>query len=128
MTAVTAAILRRADGCVLVCRRASGGCAGLWEFPGGKQEPGETLRACMERELREELAIETRAGAVYDAFVFDTPGRQLAFTFFEVQLCGGTPRCTVHSALRWLPPKQLRAEEFCPADRRVVKKLQEEAL
>ena len=127
MIQVTAAIIRRADGAVLVCRRASGSCAGLWEFPGGKCEPGETLAACMERELREELGIHTRAGQVYAQFVHNTPQRPLRFTFFEVELLQGTPRCSVHSALRWCRPEQLEPADFCPADQLVVKKLQEAA-
>ena len=56
---VAAAIIRNADGRILICRRGQGGsCAFLWEFPGGKQEQGENMEECLVRECREELGIE----------------------------------------------------------------------
>ena len=57
MTELTAAIIRR-SGKILICRRAYGSCAHLWEFPGGKTEPGETPFECLVRELREELGVD----------------------------------------------------------------------
>lgn len=126
MTAVTAAILRQEDGTILICRRGPGGCEGLWEFPGGKLESGESLEQCMQRELREELDIDVRVDGRYTGFVYHTPQRDLDFTFYSVTLLRGEPRCRVHTALAWLRPAQMDPMQFCPADRCVVQLLQKE--
>ena len=126
MIPVTAAILRRDDGAILVCRRGPGGCEGCWEFPGGKLEPGETLPECMRRELREELNIDVAVGDCYTSFVHRTPDRDLEFTFFHVTLLQGEPQCRVHTELAWLQPGQMDPVQFCPADRAVVRLLQKE--
>ncbi|HAK44799.1 MAG TPA: 8-oxo-dGTP diphosphatase MutT [Spirochaeta sp.] len=71
MKVVAAAIIIR-NGRVLICRRAPGEkLAGFWEFPGGKVEPGESLQECLERELREELDVEVRAGEIIRLTVHD---------------------------------------------------------
>lgn len=60
MLQVSAGAIFRSDGHVLLCQRGYGDCAGLWEFPGGKREPGEDACACLEREIREELNLRIR--------------------------------------------------------------------
>ena len=81
MREVTAAIIRR-NGKILICRRAEGSCAHLWEFPGGKTELGETPFECLTRELREELNIEIKPLREYCRSVCG----ELSFVFIEAEI------------------------------------------
>ena len=88
MIAVVAGVVRR-EGRVLLCQRPEGKRFGLlWEFPGGKVEAGETPEAALERELREELDVETRTGRVLDALRLDARGGgDLLLLFYESEIC-----------------------------------------
>lgn len=112
---VLAAVIRR-DGRYLVCQRpAHKRHGGLWEFPGGKLQPGESLEAAARRELVEELALEAM-GVGRVLFACRDPGSAFLIEFVEVH-AAGEPRPLEHSALRWLTPAELRQLELAPADR-----------
>ena len=126
MTHVAAAILER-EGRLLICKRGAGGStAHLWEFPGGKLEPGETPEECVVRECREELDAEIRPLAVYETTSWRYPDREIAFTFFRAALVSGEPRRIVHDEIRWVAPCELPDYPFCPADRALVERLARE--
>ena len=124
MIDVTAAVIAR-DGRVLLCRRPQGKHhAGLWEFPGGKTEPGETLEACVARECREELGIDLRVGRALACVVRDG----LRITFLAAQIVRGEPQLLEHSALAWVTPEQARTYALCPSDAQMLAQTAPEAL
>ena len=118
MIAVVAGVVRR-KGRVLLCQRPEGKRFGLlWEFPGGKLEAGESPEAALERELREELAIETRTGRVLDALrLDDRNGGDLLMLFYESEIVRGEPQTVECRALDWALPEDVAAYDLAPADR-----------
>ena len=118
MIAVVAGMVRR-GGRVLLCQRPEGKRLGLlWEFPGGKLEAGESPEAALERELREELAIETRTGRVLDALrLDDRNGGDLLMLFYESEIVRGEPQTVECRALDWTLQKDVAAYDLAPADR-----------
>lgn len=127
MTRVAAAIIKR-HGKYLICRRGEGGsCAGLWEFPGGKAEPGESPEDCLVRECREELGAEIRPLSVFAETAYAYPDREIAFTFLLAEIASGAIAPAVHPEVRWARPEELGRYPFCPADVEVVERLMNEA-
>ena len=123
MLHVAAAIVRR-KGEILICqRRPGGGCGGMWEFPGGKLEPGETPAQCVIRECREELGVEISLKGLREQNSYQYPDSEISFSFFEAELLSGDPCLRVHQAIAWRPPCRLTEYEFGPADRRLVREL-----
>ena len=116
---VAACALIDIDGRVLVCQRPEGkGMAGLWEFPGGKLEPGETPEACLIRELDEELGIRV-AEACLAPFVFASHGYDDFHLLMPLYLCRrweGVVQRREHAALRWVRPAELPDLPMPPAD------------
>ena len=105
------------DGMVLVTRRAPGEkLAGMWEFPGGKLEPGETVQQCIVRELDEELGVAARAGDVIAKTVYTYAGGVIELLAVEVVLLDKTLRLSVHDAFKWVFPDELLGLELAPAD------------
>lgn len=120
MIEVVAAMIHR-DGRVLLCRRPEGkNCAGCWEFAGGKIEPNETPQEALRRELREELNVDVSVGAELAAVTHDYPHAQIHLTLYAAEILSGAPTRMEHSAMRWVPVKELKGCELCPADARLV--------
>lgn len=115
---VVAAVIQR-DGCYLVCRRpAHKRHGGLWEFPGGKLEPGETFADAARRELAEELGLRlVEAGGLLYSSLDTASGLTINFVGVEA---AGEPRLTEHSELAWLPAAELAALPLAPSDRMFV--------
>ena len=116
---VVAAALTDAQGRVLVQQRAPGrAMAGLWEFPGGKLEAGETPEAALVRELAEELGIEVEPDALTPAaFASEKLGdKHLLLLLYTVRDWSGEPRALDASGLRWAYPAELRHLPMPPAD------------
>ncbi len=123
MLKVMAAIIKQEDK-ILICQRGAGGnCAFLWEFPGGKLEPGESKEECLIRECEEELGIRIATGSIFAETTYQYPDKKIAFTFFTAQIISGdiTPR--VHLQVRWVAPGELSKYDFCPADTEVIEML-----
>lgn len=121
---VSAGILVR-NGTVLACqRRADQSHPGKWEFPGGKREAGETLAACLRRELREELAIEvTAARQVWRAQHAYAGGPAVEVVFFVVEAFTGEPVNRFFADLRWVALDALARLDLLDADRALVARL-----
>lgn len=122
---VVAAVLRD-GGRVLACRRAPGrDAAGQWEFPGGKVEPDEEPEAALVREVREELGVRIRVGALLDRTVtVRADGRAIDLACYDCTLDGPAPvSSTDHDALRWLSPAELTPLGWAEADRPAVRVL-----
>lgn len=106
------------NGRVLVARRGPGmALAGAWEFPGGKVEAAETAQAALERELREELSIETRTGDRLAVSEFAGNGRIIRLEGWCSRLVSGEPVAREHDALAWLRPGEVDRDLLAPADR-----------
>ena len=118
---VVAAVIRDRRGRVLLARRTEGrDLAGLWEFPGGKREPGETAEAALKRELREELGIEIETGAPLIRVPQAYPDKRLRLDVHEIHAWRGTARGLEGQALAWVPPHKLAEYAMPPADIPVV--------
>lgn len=126
MLNVTAAIIQR-DGKFLAARRKPGShMAGFWEFPGGKIEKGESPEECLQRELREELGIETTVGPFFGESCFDYGTKQIRLLCYYVKYLSGNFVLSDHDEIRWLPASKLLHLDWAPADIPVVKKLVKE--
>ena len=120
---VSAVALIDADGRLLLAQRPEGkSMAGLWEFPGGKVEPGETPEDALVRELREELGVDATVGAPVACVPLETPGRRLVLDVREVAF-SGHPRGLEGQALAWVPLHKLADYPMPPADVPVVEEL-----
>ncbi|HSN56796.1 MAG TPA: (deoxy)nucleoside triphosphate pyrophosphohydrolase [Candidatus Sulfomarinibacteraceae bacterium] len=121
---VVAAVVRGADGRVLLTRRPEGShMGGLWEFPGGKVEHGESPAAALERELAEELGVRARVGRPFTFAVHDEPGLRILLLFYETVLVDGTPRPLEGQELAWVAPHELVEYPMPPADDGLVELL-----
>jgi mutator protein MutT len=120
---VSAAVAERADGRLLVTRRLAGThLAGLWEFPGGKCEPGETHEACLHREIREELGVDVtiRGLLLSTRHQYETRGVELHF--FACVLAD-EPHPLLGQEIRWVTRAELAQLEFPEADAELIARL-----
>ena len=119
---VSAAALIDGDGRVLVQQRAAGPLAGLWEFPGGKIETGETPSAALIRELREELGIDVEAACLAPAAFASEPlgDRHLLLLLHVCRKWRGIPCPLEATALRWVRPVELFALPMPDPDRPLI--------
>ena len=118
---VVAAAITDARGRVLLARRTVGrDLAGLWEFPGGKIEPGETAEAALVRELREELGIQVQPGSHIITVPQAYPAKRLRLDVRRVSAWKGVPKGHEGQALAWVPPHKLADYAMPPADVPVV--------
>ena len=120
---VVAAIIGR-DGKFFATQRGYGRFEGLWEFPGGKLEPGETPRQALIREIREELDIEISADRWLCIREFDYPDFHLRLHCYLCSIVNGEPSLLEHKAARWLSPEDLGDVEWLPADYEIIRMLQ----
>ena len=118
---VVAGVITDARGRILLARRTEGrDLAGLWEFPGGKREPGESPEAALARELHEELGITIAIGAPLIAVPQQYPHKRLRLDVRRIASWRGTPKGLDGQALAWVPPHKLPSYAMPPADRPVV--------
>ncbi len=105
---------------VLIAKRRSGDDrGGEWEFPGGTLEPGETLAACLARELREELGIEVEVGEEIALVEHSYPDVRITLHAFSCRHIGGEPRAHRCADWKWVKPEELVKYQLSPADRRL---------
>ena len=121
-TQVVAALVWRNDR-FLICQRPAHKARGLlWEFVGGKVEPGETKEEALARECREELDATVRAGEVFMQLVHEYPDLTVELTLFNATM-EGEPRLLEHNDIRWITPQEIPNYEFCPADTEILEKI-----
>jgi len=121
---VVAALIQDDQGRYLITRRRSGShLAGMWEFPGGKREPGESLEDAMRRELTEELSGSFEVGPRVETVRWEYPERTVVIHFYRCRLESGTIEPRESQAMEWVAPARLKELEFPPADRELISRL-----
>ena len=127
MTDVAAALIWDGDR-FMICQRPAHKARGLlWEFVGGKVEPGETKEQALIRECREELDVDIETGPVYMELVHEYPDLTVRLTLFNASIREGTPRLIEHNDMRWITAGEIGNYEFCPADEEILKKIMEDS-
>lgn len=121
---VSAGLVFRSGKLLITQRHADAHLGGLWEFPGGKREPGETFEQCLARELREELGIEVVVGELFETITHAYPERTVLLKFFLCQLPAGEPQPLDCAAVKWVSHAELAAHDFPAADAGLLHKLQ----
>ena len=122
-TEVVAALIWEQDK-FMICQRPAHKARGLlWEFVGGKVEPGETREQALIRECREELAVELDVGGVFTEVVHEYPDLTVHLTLFHAAIREGTPEKLEHEDIRWITVKEIDQYVFCPADEEILAKL-----
>lgn len=121
MTDVVAALIWR-DNRFLICQRPAHKARGLlWEFVGGKTEPGETMQQALIRECQEELDITVSVGDIFTQVVHDYPDILIRLTLFHCTIASGEPKMLEHNDMKWILPAEIPEFEFCPADTDILK-------
>lgn len=124
-TEVVAALIWEHDR-FLICQRPAHKARGLlWEFVGGKVEPGEAMADALIRECREELDVTVRVGDVFTQVVHQYPDICIRLTLFNCQIAEGTPKLLEHHDMRWIYPREIPEFDFCPADKDILALIRE---
>lgn len=127
MTEVVAALIWKGDT-FMICQRPAHKARGLlWEFVGGKVEPGETKEQALVRECREELAVTLQVGEVFMEVTHQYPDLTVHLTLFHASIQEGTPQMLEHNDIRWITVEEIDQYLFCPADEEILQKLKQEA-
>ncbi|MBR4304991.1 MAG: (deoxy)nucleoside triphosphate pyrophosphohydrolase [Clostridia bacterium] len=125
MTEVVAALIWDKDK-FMICQRPEHKARGLlWEFVGGKVEPGESKEQALIRECREELGITLSVGDVFMDVVHEYPDINVHLTLFNAAISAGTPQKLEHNDIRWITPAEIPDYNFCPADEEILTKLRD---
>ncbi len=120
ITEVVAALIKD-GGRFLICQRPAHKARGLlWEFVGGKVEPGETKEAALIRECREELGVALSVGGVYTDVLHEYPDITVHLTLFSCRIREGIPQKLEHNDIRWITPEEIPQYPFCPADTEIL--------
>ena len=123
ITEVVAALIWDGDK-FLACQRPAHKTRGLlWEFVGGKVEPGETKEQALIRECQEELAVTVSVGDVFMEVDHNYPDLKVHLTLFHAVIAEGTPQMREHNDIRWITREEIPQYEFCPADDTILEKL-----
>jgi mutator protein MutT len=117
---VAAGLLFRKGHLLITQRRPNDHLGGLWEFPGGKLEPGETFEVCLQRELREELGIEIQPGELLHALTHPYPEKTVHLRFYCCTCPAGEPQAIGCHALAWVKLDELGEYAFPAADQQVL--------
>jgi len=120
---VVAGVIRREGQLLITQRMPDDTLAGYWEFPGGKVDPGEELKAALHRELLEEIGVETEIGEEIHRIVHPYPDRDVRLYFFDVHIISGEPQKLEVADLRWVNVEQLMDYQFPEADRPLLNQL-----
>ena len=125
MTEVVAALIWD-ENRFLACQRPAHKARGLlWEFVGGKVEPGETKEQALIRECREELAVTVAVQDVFMEVDHVYPDLTVHLTLFNASIAEGIPQKIEHNDLRWITVEEIDQYEFCPADEEILRRLKE---
>lgn len=123
MTDVVAALIWDGDR-FMACQRPAHKARGLlWEFVGGKVEPGETPQDALIRECREELDVTVDVGNVFMSLVHEYPDLTVRLTLFNARITEGSPKRLEHNDIRWITTAEIDQYDFCPADIEILNKL-----
>ena len=123
ITDVVAALIWK-DNKFLACQRPAHKARGLlWEFVGGKVEPGETLEEALIRECYEELGVKVSVGEVFMTLVHEYPDITVHLTLFNATICEGNIQMLEHNDIRWITTDEIDQYTFCPADDEILEKL-----
>ena len=124
MTEVVAALIWE-QGKFLICQRPAHKARGLlWEFVGGKVEPGETLEDALIRECQEELDITVSVGEIFTQVIHEYPDILIRLTLFHCTIANGIPSMLEHNDMKWIFPSQIPDFDFCPADKDILELIQ----
>ena len=123
MTEVVAALIWDKEK-FMICQRPAHKARGLlWEFVGGKVEPGETNEEALIRECREELAVTLSVGEVFMDVVHEYPDLTVHLTLFHATIAEGKPVMLEHNDIQWITPSAIPNYEFCPADEVILREI-----
>ncbi len=123
MIVVVAALALREDRLLIAQRPDGSHLAGRWEFPGGKLEADELPERALERELREELGVESETGRIYQAIPYRYPGKDVLLLFYLTRITRGEPQPIEEAAVRWVREDELGLFDFAPVDALLVERL-----
>ncbi len=123
MTEVVAALIWDKDK-FMICQRPAHKARGLlWEFVGGKVEPGESKEQALIRECQEELAVTLSVGDVFMDVIHEYPDLTVHLTLFNATIAGGEPQKLEHNDIKWITPSEIPNFEFCPADKEILARI-----
>ena len=123
MVEVVAALIWDGDR-FMICQRPAHKARGLlWEFVGGKVEPGETPAEALVRECREELAVIVAVGDVFMDVTHEYPDITVHLTLFHANIAHGIPQKLEHNDIQWITPSEISNYEFCPADEEILARI-----
>ena len=123
MTEVVAALIWK-NNKFMICQRPAHKARGLlWEFVGGKVEPGETKEQALIRECREELAVTLAVDDVFMDVTHEYPDITVHLTLFNAVIAEGEPQKLEHNDIQWISPSEIPNYDFCPADKEILKEL-----
>lgn len=124
ITEVVAALIWDGDE-FMICQRPTNKARGmLWEFVGGKVEPGETKQQALIRECQEELAITLSVGDEFMEVVHEYPDITVQLTLFHATIAEGVPQMLEHNDIQWITVDEIPNYEFCPADVEILERMQ----
>jgi mutator protein MutT len=113
---VAAAIIQQEERFLLTKRKPESDLGGLWEFPGGKQESGETLEGCLRREVKEEIGVEISAPQLFHSLRYQYSDKEVELHFFLCSIIQGNPQALDCAEIAWVHKHELISYEFPPAD------------
>lgn len=123
MTEVVAALIWD-ENRFMICQRPAHKARGsLWEFVGGKVEPGESKEEALIRECREELGVTVDVGEIFMEVTHQYPDITVHLTLFSASIREGVPQKLEHQDIRWITAEEIGKFSFCPADTEILEKL-----